>query len=148
MAQEKAPVIVSENGRGPYQQTVYTGKHTLIADEPPALGGEDAGPEPMDFLLAGLGACTSITLRMYAERKDWPLTGVSVALTHDRLELDGGRGTVDCIARVITLEGELSAEQRQRLLAIANKCPMHRTLQSNTRIDSRLSDFCAAAAAA
>ncbi|EXI78049.1 MAG: OsmC-like protein [Candidatus Accumulibacter appositus] len=148
MAQEKAPVVVSENGRGPYQQTVHVGKHTLIADEPPALGGEDAGPEPMDFLLAGLGACTSITLRMYAERKDWPLTGVSVALTHDRLELDDGRGMVDCVGRVITLEGELSAEQRQRLLAIANKCPMHRTLQSNTRIDSRLSDFCAAAAAA
>jgi len=148
MAQEKASVVVGENGRGPYQQTVYAGKHRLIADEPPAMGGEDAGPEPMDFLLAGLGACTSITLRMYAERKDWPLTGISVALTHDTLELDGGRGKVDRIARVITLEGELSEEQRQRLLAIANKCPMHRTLQSNTRIDSRLSDFCAAAAAA
>ncbi len=148
MAQEKAPVVVKENGRGPYQQTVHAGKHRLIADEPPAMGGEDAGPGPMDFLLAGLGACTSITLRMYAERKDWPLTGVSVALNHDRVALDGDRGTVDRIARVITLEGELTAEQRQRLLAIANKCPMHRTLQSNTRIDSRLSDFCAAATAA
>jgi len=146
MAQEKAPVVVSENGRGPYQQTVCLGRHTLIADEPLAMGGEDAGPEPMDFLLAGLGACTSITLRMYAKRKNWPLTGVSVALTHDKLKLDNDRGTVDRIARVITLEGELTAEQRQRLLAIANKCPMHRTLQSDTRIDSRLSDLCAAAA--
>jgi putative redox protein len=108
MAQEKAPVVVSENGRGPYQQTVRLGRHTLIADEPLAMGGEDAGPEPMDFLLAGLGACTSITLRMYAKRKNWPLTGVSVALTHDKLKLDNGRGTVDRIARVITLEGELT----------------------------------------
>ncbi|WP_374683395.1 OsmC family protein [Accumulibacter sp.] len=147
MAQEQAAVVVSENGLGPYQQTVRLGRHTLIADEPVAMGGEDAGPEPMDFLLAGLGACTSVTLRMYAERKHWPLAAVSVALTHDKLELDGGRGTVDRITRVITLAGELTADQRERLLAIANKCPMQRTLQSDTRIDSRL-DVGAIAAAA
>ncbi|WP_313950531.1 OsmC family protein [Accumulibacter sp.] len=139
MAQAQQSVVVSENGLGPYQQTVRLGKHTLIADEPVSMGGEDAGPEPFDLLLAGLGACTSITLRMYAERKQWPLAGVSVALTHDQVVVEGG-GKLDRIARTITLEGELTTEQRNSLLAIANKCPMHRTLQSDTRIDSMLTD--------
>jgi len=145
MAQDKHQhtVIVSENGLGPYQQTVRLGKHSLIADEPVALGGEDAGPEPFDLLLASLGACTSITLRMYAERKRLPLTGVSVELTHDRVDVEGhghGHGQQDRISRTIRLEGDLTAEQRNSLLAIANKCPMHRTLRSATRIDSRLAE--------
>ncbi|MBE2258253.1 MAG: OsmC family protein [Rhodobacteraceae bacterium] len=143
MAQDKhqQTVIVSENGLGPYQQTVRLGKHSLIADEPVALGGEDAGPEPFDLLLASLGACTSITLRMYAERKRLPLTGVSVELTHDRVDVDGhGHGQQDRISRTIRLEGDLTAEQRNSLLAIANKCPMHRTLRAATRIDSRLAE--------
>ena len=142
MAQEQQTVLVSENRLGPYQQSVRVGRHRLTADEPVSLGGEDAGPAPMDLLLAGLGACTSITLRMYAERKHWPLTAVRVALQHDKLD-DGG-GSVDRITRVITLEGELTLEQRDRLLAIANKCPMHRTLQASTRIDSLLGDRCRA----
>jgi putative redox protein len=84
------PVVVSENGLGPYQQTVRVGKHSLIADEPVALGGEDAGPAPFDLLLASLGACTSITLRMYAQRKQLALTRVSVELTHEKVALEGG----------------------------------------------------------
>ena len=139
MAQDKHPVVVSENGLGPYQRTVHVGRHTLVADEPLSLGGNDAGPEPMDFLLASLGACTSITLRMYAERKQLPLTGIRVELLHDRVDSEK-HGKVDRIVRMITLEGELTAAQRAGLLAIANKCPMYRTLQSDLRIDSSLAD--------
>ena len=147
MAQEKHdPVIVSENGQRPYQQTVRVGKHSLIADEPVAMGGNDAGPAPFDFLLASLGSCTSITLRMYAERKELPLVGVSVELTHDRVDVEGG-GKIDRISRLIRLDGDLTPEQRSRLLAIANKCPMYRSLQSDIRIDSLLANPNAAAAA-
>ena len=130
-------LTVSENGLGRYQQTVSAGRHTLIADEPLAADGDDAGLAPFDFLLAALGSCTSITLRMYAQRKGLALSHVSVALTHEKIELEG-QGRVDCIARIITLEGDLSLEQRERLLEIANKCPMYRTLQSEIKIDSRI----------
>jgi putative redox protein len=132
------PLTVSENGRGPYQQSVSFGRHTLVADEPLAAGGDDAGPAPYDLLLAALGSCTSITLRMYAQRKKLPLTHVSVALSHEKIDVDGRK--VDRIERRIALEGDLSAEQRERLLEIANKCPMYRTLQSDITIDSRLAD--------
>lgn len=131
------PVVISESGRGPYQQNIRVGKHHLIADEPVAMGGGDTGPAPFDFLLASLGSCTSITLRMYADRKKLPLTGVSVELAHDRIEVDG-HGKVDRISRKITLQGDLTPEQRNSLLAIANKCPMYRTLQSDIRIESVL----------
>jgi putative redox protein len=139
MAHDKhpTPVVVRENGLGPYQQTVIVGKHRLIADEPISMGGEDAGPAPFDFLLASLGACTSITLRMYAQRKNYPLEGVSIELTHDRIEADG-HGKVDRISRTITLEGDLTREQRAGLLAIANNCPMYRTLRSDIRLESLL----------
>ena len=131
-------LTVSENGRGPYQQNVSAGRHTLVADEPQAMGGDDAGLAPFDFLLAALGSCTSITLRMYAQRKNLPLTHVSVALSHEKIDVDGQK--VDRIERNITLIGELSVEQRERLLEIANKCPMYRTLQSDITIDSHLAD--------
>ena len=131
-------LTVSENGRGPYQQSVSAGRHTLVADEPQAMGGDDAGLAPFDFLLAALGSCTSITLRMYAQRKNLPLTHVSVALTHEKIDVDGQK--VDRIERNITLIGELSVEQRERLLEIANKCPMYRTLQSDIKIDSRIAN--------
>jgi len=135
--QQDHTVVVCESGRGHYQQTVLVGKHHLIADEPIALGGSDAGPAPMDLLLAGLGACTSITLRMYADRKNIPLTGVNVELTHGRVETDG-HAKQDLISRKITLQGDLTTEQRRNLLAIANKCPLHRTLQAGIRIESEL----------
>ncbi|HMW18217.1 MAG TPA: OsmC family protein [Accumulibacter sp.] len=136
---DAAPVIVSGNGQGRYQQAVHIGKHHLLVDEPVSLGGDDAAPAPTDFLLAALGACTSITLQMYAERKQMPLTGVQVALTLDKIEkADGGK--MDRISRKITLDGELTDAQRAALLAIANKCPVHRLLQSDIRIDSELVD--------
>ena len=130
-------VVVAENGKGRYQQAVSAGQHQLIADEPASMGGGDAGPAPFDFIMAGLGACTSMTLRMYAERKSLPLTRISVALSHDKIEVDGVMR--DRISRDITLEGDLSEEQRQRLLEIANKCPVHRALSQSMLLDCALS---------
>ena len=119
-------VIVSENGQGRYQQEVIAAQHRLIADEPHAMGGGDAGPAPFDFVMAGLGACTSMTLRMYAERREWPLTGIRVELSHDKVDIDGV--SRDRISRDIELQGPLDDEQRRRLLEIAGKCPVHRAL--------------------
>lgn len=129
-------VVVAENGKGRYQQAVTVGQHQLLADEPVDVGGADAGPAPFDFVMAGLGACTSMTLRMYAERREFPLTHVSVSLSYDRVTVDGVAR--DHIQRTITLEGELSDEQRQRLLEIANKCPVHRALSQSLLIDSAI----------
>lgn len=131
-------VVVAENGQGRYQQEVRAGQHRLIADEPASLGGADAGPAPFDLLMSGLGACTSMTLRMYAERKGLTLHRISVALSHDKLEIDGV--SRDRITREITLEGELSPEQRQRMLEIANKCPVHRALSQSMMLDCSLAE--------
>lgn len=133
-------VIVKENGHGRYQQDIIVGdRHRLVADEPPEVGGDDMGPAPFEFLLTSLGACTSMTVRMYAQRKEWPLKHVEVAVRLDKQEDESGH-KVERIERVITLEGDLSDEQRQRLLEIANKCPTHRFLQQPARIDSRLAE--------
>lgn len=132
-----AEVIVTENGKGRYQQTVAIGEHRLIADEPLSDGGEDAGPAPIELVMAGLGACTSMTLRMYAERKGLALKGVSVALCHDKIDIDGTPR--DRIRRTISLEGELTDEQRQRLLEIAGKCPTHRVLAQSLKLEYVLS---------
>ncbi|MGB4062397.1 MAG: OsmC family protein [Azonexus sp.] len=129
-------VVVAENGHGRYQQAVTVGQHQLIADEPASVGGADAGPAPFDLVMAGLGACTSMTLRMYAERKGLALTHVSVALSHEKITVDGVAR--DRIERTISLAGELTAEQRQRLLDIANKCPVHRALSQSLVIESAL----------
>jgi putative redox protein len=131
-------VTVAENGQGRYQQAVTVGQHQLLADEPISVGGSDAGPAPFDYVMAGLGACTSMTLRMYAERKELPLTNISVALSHDKVEIDGKAR--DRITRQITLEGTLSDEQRQRLLEIANKCPVHRALTQSFVVESGLAE--------
>ena len=131
-------LTVSENGLGRYQQSVRIGSHHLIADEPISAGGSDAGPAPYDYLLAALGSCTSMTLRMYAERKAIQLSAISVELTHEKIDTES-TGKIDHITRRITLTGELSPEQRQRMLEIANKCPVYRTLSGSIRIDSQLS---------
>ena len=129
-------VVVAENGQGRYQQQVSAGKHIMLADEPESMGGGDAGPAPFDFLMAGLGACTSMTLRMYAERKGLALTGISVVLNHDKTEVDGIQR--NRISRQITLEGNLSDAERQRLLEIAEKCPVHRALSQSFLLESQL----------
>ena len=131
-------VVVMENGKGRYQQEVIAGQHHLLADEPASVGGADAGPAPFDLLMAALGSCTSMTLRMYAERKELPVRKISVALSHERLEIDGSLR--DRINRTITLEGDLSAEQRQRMLEIANKCPIHRAISQPLLIASQLAE--------
>jgi putative redox protein len=131
-------VVVAENGKGRYQQEVIAGQHHLLADEPQSVGGADAGPAPFDLLMAALGSCTSMTLRMYAERKELPVRRISVTLSHEKLEIDGSLR--DRINRTITLEGDLSAEQRQRMLDIANKCPIHRALSQPLLIASQLAE--------
>lgn len=121
-------VLVRETGVGRFQQSVQAGAHRWHADEPVAMGGDGSGPAPYDHLLAALGTCTTMTLRMYADRKGWPLDCVAVALRFVR----GDAG--DTVVRTITIEGELRAEQRERLLAIADRCPVHRTLQAGLEV--------------
>jgi putative redox protein len=118
--------------QGKFQQDVELGPHHFVADEPAESGGDDAGPAPHDFLLAALGACTSMTVKMYADRKGWPLTSVEVTLSQAK------EGAVHVIRRDIQLVGDLDAEQRARLLEIANKCPVHKTLSGEIRIESAL----------
>ncbi len=137
-------VRVAEAGEGRFAQLISTGRHRLRADEPAAVGGDDSGPGPYDLLLAALGACTSMTLRLYAEQKKWPLEHVGVELKHDKVhatdcaECETREGKIDRIERVLTLEGNLDQAQRARLLEIANKCPVHRTLHSEVWISTRL----------
>ncbi len=126
-------VIITANGQGRYQQEVRIGKHQLLADEPENLGGNDAGPAPMAFVLTGLGACTAITLRMYAEKKGLDIARITVALEHRRSP--EGKHQVE---RVVTIEGQLSDEQRTRLLDIANRCPTHLALQQPLEVTTRL----------
>jgi putative redox protein len=143
MSQTRDSVVVTI-GRDHYASDIEAGTHALRADEPVAAGGTDTGPTPYGLLLSALGACTAITLRMYADRKGWPLERVAVTLRHDRIHArDCGDcetvvGMVDSIERDIALEGDLDAEQRARLLDIADKCPVHRTLHAEIRIATRL----------
>jgi len=133
-------VLVREAGGGKFQQEIMSGPHRFLADEPVKAGGLDSGPGPYDLLLASLGACTSMTLRLYADNKKLPLDRVSVRLTHNRihaedcLNCETKEGMVDRIDRNITLEGALSADERKRLLEIADKCPVHRTLETEIEI--------------
>jgi uncharacterized OsmC-like protein/fermentation-respiration switch protein FrsA (DUF1100 family) len=133
-------VVVRETGQSKLEQAISVGRHRLIADEPVSAGGKDSGPSPYDYLLAALGACTSMTLRLYADRKSLPLERTTVTLKHGRIhaedcaECETKAGMLDLIERVITMEGALDAEQRQKLLEIADKCPVHRTLTSEVHI--------------
>jgi len=133
-------VVVRETRVGRLQQEIKVGRHRLLADEPVTAGGLDSGPGPYDLVLAGLGACTSMTLRLYAERKALPLDRVTVRLAHSRIHAadcencETKEGMLDRIDRVITLSGNLDEDQRKRLLEIADKCPVHRTLTSEIDI--------------
>ena len=139
-------VVVRETREGKFTQLVAAGRHIVRADEPMAAGGLDSGMSPYDFLVAGLGACTSMTIRLYADLKGLSLERVTVELKHDKIhaadcaECETREGKLDRIERVIRLEGALDAAQRAKLLEIANKCPVHRTLTSEITIPTRLAD--------
>ncbi len=143
-ASVRSQVVVRETGRGKFQNEVRVGRHRLIADEPENVGGLDSGPGPYDFLLASLGACTAMTMRMYADKKGWPLRRVQVGLDHDKVhaqdcaDCETREGKVDEITRTIAIEGDLDAEQRARILEIADKCPVHRTLHTEIKIRTRV----------
>jgi putative redox protein len=142
---ESAPsegwVVVTGPATG-FAQDVEIGRHRLRGDEPVSAGGTDVGPSPYDLLLAALGSCTSMTVSLYARRKQWPLERVTVRLRHSRVhatdcaDCETREGKLDRIERVVLLEGTLSDAQRAQLLAIADKCPVHRTLTSEIWIDS------------
>jgi len=130
----ESTVTVVESDQRPFGQIIHAGHHVAGADEPERLGGHDTGMAPYDLLLAALGACTSMTIRMYADRKGWPLQRISVALRHGRGTGEGG--LMDRFERRITLLGPLSPEQRQRLMEIAEKCPVSQTLARASRVES------------
>jgi putative redox protein len=141
-ATERGTVRVREEGE-PLGQRITAGHHSLVADEPAEVGGGDRGPNPYDLLLAGLGACTSMTLRMYADRKKWSIGRITVTLSHERThakdceDCESGASRIDRIVRGLRIEGPVDDEQRTRLLAIADRCPVHRTLQNEKQIETR-----------
>ena len=130
-------VTVSESGNGPYGQFITSGHHVFGADEPLSLGGQDTGPDPHELVLAGLGSCTAMTIRMYARKKNIALTRIEVRLRHVQ---HAGRDMRDKFERQITLVGDLSLEERRRLLEIAERCPVSQTLQRSSEIRSVLTD--------
>ncbi len=142
-ADDEGAVVVTEAGAGQLTQRITVRGHELVADEPEPLG-DDTGPSPYDLVVAGLGACTSMTLRLYADRKEWPLERITVSLRHSRIHAEDcaacetTTGHLDHVERTITLEGDLDDDQRSRLLAIADKCPVHRTLNSEISIETTL----------
>ncbi len=137
-------VIVEDAGWSGFAEIVRAGRHVMAADEPVSVGGADTGPGPYEYLLAALGTCTAMTLRMYARQKNWPLTKVTVRLAHDKIyaadcaTCETKEGKIDRLEREITLEGPLDEAQRQRLREIADRCPVHRTLTSEILIQTRL----------
>jgi putative redox protein len=144
-AETEGAVIVSEAGTGKFAQVVSVrGRHTLAADEPVTYGGTDTGPGPYEYLTTGLGACTSMTIRMYADRKGLPLQRVRVTLRHDKVHAEDcatcetKQGMLDRIDREIELVGPLDDDAKAKLLEIADKCPVHRTLHSEVWIETKL----------
>lgn len=140
---EPREVVVHGSATG-FAQAITVGCHRLVADEPAAVGGTDTGPGPYDLLLAALGSCTSMTVALYARRKQWPLDAVRVRLRHSKVyaadceNCETKAGMLDRIERDVELVGPLDEEQQVRLLDVANKCPVHRTLTSDILIQTRL----------
>jgi uncharacterized OsmC-like protein len=138
--------VIVRGGAGNFQQEVIAGKHHLVSDEPVSVGGSDAGPDPYDYLLTALGVCTSMTIGLYARRNKWPLENVTVSLWHSRIhardcaECETKDGMVDRIDVKVELTGSLTAEQHGKLMEIAAKCPVHRTLTSEINIRLRAAE--------
>jgi putative redox protein len=139
-------VVVAETTQGAFLNHVVAGQHRFLADEPVSIGGFDAGPSPYDLLAAALGACTSMTVRMYADRKELPLERVTVEVTHEKVHADDASGAasgagsprLDLFRRVLHLEGDLDGAAIDRLRSIADRCPVHRTLEASSRIETVL----------
>jgi uncharacterized OsmC-like protein len=136
--------VVARIGREHYTVDLSAGGHSMVADEPERAGGKDQGANPYDYLLSGLGACIAITVRMYADRKEWPLESVTVSLTHEKVragedeDSESESTTIDQIDCHIDVDGDLDDEQRGRLYEIAGKCPVHRTLTGTVRVNMDL----------
>lgn len=135
--------VTVQTGHGKFGTEVHTASHRFVADEPLSYGGDNTGPTPYDLLLASLGTCTAMTMKMYADRKQWPLDGVNIELRHERNHAedcdhatggDGQHQDIQALYRSISVEGELTPEQRAKILEIADKCPVHRTLESHLHI--------------
>ena len=146
-ADDAPDVIVRETGAGKFQNLVTVGRHHLIADEPESYGGLDTGPSPYDLLGAALGACTTMTLRMYAERKGLPLDRASVTVSHEKVHekdmermMDEAEAKPDVFTRAISLEGDLTDAQRERLTQIADRCPVHKTLERGASVRTETTD--------
>lgn len=143
---EPDTLVASESDDGKYVTHLTVGPHHFVADQPPEAGGKGAGPDPYDLVAASLGACTSMTIRMYADRKEWPLEHVEVRVDHERRHAkdcercEEQQGKIDHLTRTIHLRGDLSDEQRERLTEIADRCPVHRTLTQKNVIETRLAD--------
>ncbi len=133
-------------GASGFKTSIQVRGFELLADEPASAGGSESGPTPYDFLAASLGACTSMTLRMYADRKKWPLEGVTTSVSHDRIhaadceDCESSEGRLDRLSREIVVEGPLDSEQKARLLEIADRCPVHKTLHSEIVVETRLAE--------
>ena len=142
-SREASPEVVVRGTGGGLAQTIQVRQHGLSADEPVSSGGTDTGPTPYDLLLSALGACTSMTIGLYARRKGWVVAGIEVRLRHSKIyaadcaDCETRDGHIDRIERTIVLTGDLSADQRAKLLDIADKCPVHRTLESEIDIRTR-----------
>ncbi len=139
-------VVVRLND-GPFLTEILTGKHHLLADEPKSVGGEDLGPSPYELVSSGLGACTAMTIKMYADRKGWPLEEVKVHLSYDNSyfedikHCDSEERKIGKFTRIVEVEGDLDEKQRERILQIANKCPVHKTLESASEIETKLKEI-------
>lgn len=141
---QKDSRVIARIGRSHYRTEIRADGQSLIADEPESVGGTGLGPSPYDFLVAGLGACTAMTLRMYADRKEWPLESATVRLKHRKIhagdcrDCETTQGKLDEIEREIEVEGDLDDDQKQRLLEIADRCPVHRTLHGEIKVRTKL----------
>jgi uncharacterized OsmC-like protein len=144
--EKQAPHVVVRGGTEDFQQEITAGKHHLVADEPGSAGGKNTGPDPYDYLLAALGTCTSMTVGFYARRNRVPLENITVSLWHSRIhardceECETKDGMVDRIDVEVGLTGALSAEQHTKLMEVAARCPLHRTLTSEINIRVRAAD--------
>jgi putative redox protein len=137
---QQSAVRVAESGSGPYSQIVWAGRHVLSADEPQTRGGHDVGPSPYEYLSAGLGACTAMTLRAYVQRHNWDLRQTTLEVRHEKAVAADGTRIVDQFHRTIHLDGDLTDEQRLTLLQIAERCPVSETLRHSSIVESRLAD--------